>query len=507
MSKTLLKISKNKVKSGLFIIPALLSAVLLITAFPPFEQGYLAWFALIPLITICLQVKPIQALIAGILFGTVFQLYVNFYLTNVLFTYLSTPLAVLAMILLVIYTSLFHGLFAIATSLIKKLNKPFFMALAIPAIWLISEYIRSISFLGYNVGYLGYSQWQYPNLLNLAATYGYWGLPFMIVFFQATVVLVCIKALRQSNLIIISALFICLLAAGLTIPVMAPVEDESELILATLIQGNTHPEQIMGNREEIKRLYLDLTRQAVVTPTDLVVWPETVIDLDFNRHPGHPAELVEAADDLGVAVLYGARIRNNGRLYNSIALYEPGAEENLIYKKVRLVPFVEYFPAEEILNNALKLNLLLGSYTAGEEITVFEVKNKPLAGVICFESYFGDHTRLFAAKGAQHLFVLTNDAWFGRSNGLDQHAQVAAIRAAEMGIGVTQVANSGITISFDYNGREMLRSAKEKRETITTSLSLAHRNTPYKTLGNYFPAFWAIFLLFGILLIIRRKAT
>ncbi len=507
MSETLLNISKSKTKPCLFIIPALLSAFLLIAAFPPFEQGYIAWFALIPLITLCLQVKPVQAFKAGIFFGLVFHLYVNFYLTNVLFTYLSTPLAVLAMILLILYTSLFHGLFAIATSLVNQLKRPLFTALAIPAIWLLSEYIRSFSFLGYNVGYLGYTQWQYPGLLNLAATYGYWGLPFMIVFFQATVVLICIKALRQNKLVIIAALFIFLFAAGLSIPGMSTIKEKNETIWVTLIQGNTHPEQIMGNREETKRLYLDLTRQAVTFPTDLVVWPETVIDLDFNRRLGHPTELVETADDLDVAILYGARLRNSGMLFNSIALYEPGIEENLIYEKIRLVPFVEYFPAKDLLNKVIKLDLLLGSYTAGEEIIIFEVKNKPLAGVICFESYFGDHTRLFAAKGAQHLFVLTNDAWFGRSNGLDQHAQAAAIRAAEMGIGVTQVANSGITISFDYNGREILRSSKEKRETINTQLSLAHRYTPYKSLGDYFPAFWALFLLLGILLIIRRKAT
>ncbi|MDW7729552.1 MAG: apolipoprotein N-acyltransferase [Bacillota bacterium] len=489
------------------IIPALLSALLLIPAYPPFEQGYLAWVALIPLITYSLKAKPVQALKAGLLFGILFHLYVNFYLTHVLFTYLSWPLAILAMILLVLYIGLYHGLFALTVNLVNRFNKPLFTAFAVPATWLLIEYLRSIGFLGYNVGYLGYSQWQYHNLLNLAALYGYWGLPFIIILFQTITVLAVSKVLQENKLAAATAIFILLVASGFILPSMATVEKEDDLIWTTLIQGNIQPTQIMGDRAEIKALYLDLTKQAVASGTDLVVWPETVIDLNFNQRKDHPGELTKTADELDVAILYGARIRENDKLYNSITLYKPGFEELLVYNKVRLVPFVEYFPAEEILNSVINLDLLLGSYSEGSDITLFEIKNKPLAGIICFESYFGNHTRLFAVKGAHHLYVLTNDAWFGRSIGLDQHAQAAAIRAAEMGIGVTQVANSGITISFDYQGREMFRSAKQERETLTASLDLARRDTFYNRYGDYFPAFWAIFLMIGIALLAYRKFT
>jgi len=113
---------------------------------------------------------------------------------------------------------------------------------------------------------------------------------------------------------------------------------------------------------------------------------------------------------------------------------------------------------------------------------------------------------LFAAAGSRHLFVLTNDAWFGESIGLEQHAQVAAIRAAEMGIGVTQVANSGITISFDYQGRELFRSGKNESAVFSLPLDLTTRSTLYRHYGDYFPAFWALFLLCAIPALIFYKA-
>ena len=66
------------------------------------------------------------------------------------------------------------------------------------------------------------------------------------------------------------------------------------------------------------------------------------------------------------------------------------------------------------------------------------------------------------------MFILTNDVWFDDTIGLEQHVQAAAIRAAEMGIGVTQVANSGITASYDYRGRELFRSGKSERKIFST---------------------------------------
>lgn len=486
---------------------AILSACLLIAAFPPFELGYIAWVALIPFIYCLLKTDPRRSFKAGMLFGAIFHLYVNYYLTNVLFSYLSLPLALAAMVLLVFYLSLYSGLFALSVNLVNRLGRPWFTALAIPTLWIMIEYMRSLTFLAYNVGYLGYTQWQYPGLLNLVSVYGYWGMPFLMVLFQVIILLIPGRVLKNTALASIIIIFTILMTTGLLMPFTQPLQNDEEPLQVSLIQGNTSPEQVLAGSQAIMELYLNLTSQAAHKETDLVVWPETVATIDFTSGRSHPADLVKTADELGVNILYGARTRIDGISYNSIVYYSQDTAGIPLYHKIRLVPFVEFFPAESLLNRLLQLELLLGSLTPGEELTMFEIKNKPLAGVICFESYFGDHTRLFAAKGAQHLFVLTNDAWFGRSIGLEQHAQAAAIRAAEMGIGVTQVANSGITISFDYRGRELFRTGKAETETVNFTLDTTYRNTIYTRAGDFFPAFWALFLLAAIPVLLKRRVT
>lgn len=494
-----------------YLLPPLLSGIILIAAFPPFEQGYIAWIALLPLLATCLNVNPSRAFRAGLIFGFPLNLYLNLYLANVLFPYLSFPLALTAMASLVFYISLYNGIFALGASMVNRMGRGWFTALAVPALWLICEYLRSMGFMAYNVGYLGYSQWIYPTILNITALYGYWGLPFLIVFFQTLLLLTWRKELSGFKLLAISTFFLLLLSAGLIGPIYQPLTGENRQIAVSLIQGNSTPEEGMeSGKTKIMHKYLDLTRQAVIADPSvkLVVWPETVVDLNITSGKQHHSAMIEAAEELGVKLLYGARVYDSGKSYNSITLIKAEKTDMLLYNKHRLVPFVEFFPLEGFLNRLLDLELLLGKYTAGEELVIFHIDGIPLAGIICFESYFGDHTRLFAAKGIDHLFVLTNDAWFGESIGLELHAQAAAIRAAEMGVGVTQVANSGITISFDYQGREQFRSGKSEVAIINTSIDLAKRNTVYVRYGDYFPALWALFLLGAIpLLLLRRKTT
>ncbi len=495
-------------KKHTYLIAPLLSAALLITAFPPLEQGYMAWFALVPFLWACLNEPPRKAFWSGFVFGLPLHLYLNLYLANVLFPYLSNSLAAAALLALVIYISLFNAFFGLAAALVARLNKAWFTALAVPSLWLLMEFLRSLGFMAYNVGYLGYTQWAYPTVLNIASVYGYWGLPFLLVFFQTILLLLVRRELQYKQIYAVSSLFVILLAAGLLQPAFSAVDRGEEELRVALIQGNTSTEQITGSaRDKIVERYLDLTREAVKNEpaAELVVWPETVVNLDLRRGKTHPSELVELSEELGISLLYGARVRDYWQLFNSISLLTEGREDMPLYNKHRLVPFVEFFPMEQLLNRILDLDLLLGRYTPGEKITVFDFNGIPLSGVICFESYFGDHTRLFAAEGSRHLFVPTNDAWFGESIGLEQHAQVGAIRAAESGIGFTQVANSGITISFDHRGRELFRSGKNEAAIFSLPLNLDRRETVYARYGDYFPAAWIIFLVVSFPILLRKN--
>ncbi|MDY6826024.1 MAG: apolipoprotein N-acyltransferase [Bacillota bacterium] len=491
-----------------YLISSFLSGLLMIGAYPPFEQGYLAWFALLPMLNASLRETPLRSFWVGLVFGLPLNLYLNYYLSYVLFPYLPFSLALVLMIALVLYISFFNGLFSLAANMINRYGKVWLTALALPTLWILVEYLRSAGFLAYNVGYLGYSQWNYQALLKMTAVYGYWGLPFVIVLFQSLLILYPQKKKTQASFYLVVIIFFIVMACGLILPSSLTIDDKGDPLAVALIQGNSSPDEIIEHgREMIVQRYISLTEAALEADPDieLAVWPETVVEVNMTGSRKHPEPLLQMAEDLGVMLLYGARVTEGEDLYNAVSLIHPGSGETPIYYKHRLVPFVEYFPFENTLNRILDLELLLGRYTAGEEITLFDINGTPVGGVICFESYFGDHTRLFPAAGSRHLFVLTNDAWFGKSIALELHAQAAAVRAAEMGIGVTQVANSGITISFDYCGKELFRSKKQEEATIITHLDTTRRDTLYTRYGDYFPALWALFLAAALTAVILTR--
>ena len=490
---------KKIINVSLYLLP-LLSGLALIPAFPPCEQGWLAWFALMPLIWFCLQAEPRRAFCGAFLFGAPLHLYLNLYLGGVLFAHLPRALAMAAMIMLVALLCFFNALFALAVSSARFLKSPLLLAAAIAALWVLMEYIRSLGFIGYNVGYLGYTQWRCPAALNIASVFGYWGLPLLAVFFQSALLLALTRKLRGRALGAAVLTFVLLFGGASLLPGLAPVTREEPPLWTALIQGCSTPEEILSSsgKKAILERYLDLTREAVEKEprVELVLWPETVVSLKVrDGAPRIFPEMEQLVESLGVSILFGAQIYRDELLYNSMVLLAPGQETAQVYNKQRLVPFVEYFPLGEQLDELLNLEeLTLGAYRAGDEITLFHHRGIPLAGVICFESYFGDYTRLFALRGGRHLFVATNDAWFGETIGLEQHAQAAALRAAEMGIGVTQIANSGISISFDCLGRELMRTGKWERGFHVLPLDLARRPTLYRRAGDFVPLLCLLFL-------------
>ena len=72
---------------------------------------------------------------------------------------------------------------------------------------------------------------------------------------------------------------------------------------------------------------------------------------------------------------------------------------------------------------------------------------------------------------------------------------MAAIRALETGLGVTQVANTGYTVSFDYAGREILKLPILNEGVALLETKMPRRQTLYLLWGDYFLYFCLLVLV------------
>ena len=137
--------------------------------------------------------------------------------------------------------------------------------------------------------------------------------------------------------------------------------------------------------------------------------------------------------------------------YNTALQITPD-QQPLVYHKGKLVPGVEIFPYINVLKPLLGDAMLdLGGTVASlgtdeERVAFSNPYNKgKLAPIICYESIYGEFTAGYVRKGANFLAIMTNDSWWGVSEGHKQLLSYAKLRAIETRREIARAANSGIS--------------------------------------------------------------
>ncbi|MBP9597777.1 MAG: apolipoprotein N-acyltransferase [Desulfobacter sp.] len=448
------------------LLPALVSGLMLFSAFPAPGFYPAAFFALVPLWLSLERLSSKQAFYAGIGTGISFYLPLIYWICPTLTEYggLNPFAALSCLLLLVLYLSAYTGVFALA---MKKIPVPeglvpFWGAVA----WVSLEYIRTYLFSGFPWGVLGYSQ--YPNrvLIQAADTFGVLGISFLVVVANGVLVIAFKSFSRRAwpektNMAGLSLSMVLLCSAFIYGHLkLAQVRGQINGVPSrtiSVIQANISQDRKWDKAfvdETIDR-YSRLSLEAM--PCDLVVWPETALPFYYGMDPV-PSNRVDAmVRKAGTFFLIGipaARPSDDGFLYyNRACMLNPLALPKGYYDKHHLVPFGEYVPFKRLLRFAEKLTAGAGDFSKGETGPVPLNFGTGTTGVlICFEIIFPDIASAFVRNGADILTTMTNDAWFGRTQAALQHFSMAVFRAVENRRSVVRVANTGISGFIDPSG-------------------------------------------------------
>lgn len=201
--------------------------------------------------------------------------------------------------------------------------------------------------------------------------------------------------------------------------------------------------------------------------------------------------------------------------YNSAVQIVPNQKVE-VYHKGKLVPGVEIFPYMNVLKPILGDAMLnLGGTVASlgtdkERMAFSNPYNKgKIAPIICYESIYGEFVTDYVKKGANFLAIMTNDSWWGVTEGHKQLLSYAKLRAIETRREIARSANSGISAHIDAKGEVLEDTFYGDQTTLFAKINLYDQQTFYTRTGDFLSriSIFALgFLLFYFLIKrIQRK--
>ena len=149
------------------------------------------------------------------------------------------------------------------------------------------------------------------------------------------------------------------------------------------------------------------------------------------------------------------------------------------------MPYPQYFNFLE--DWAIDLGGATGSLAIDKERHVFTAPGSPFrAGVaICYESIYGRFYTEYVKKGANLMFIITNDGWWGDTPGYLQHLTFASLRAVETRRSIARSANTGISAFINQRGEITERTGWWTPATLKGTLHANEKVTFYVTCGDY----------------------
>ncbi len=462
---------------GLNMLCAMLSAILLILAFPNFNLSYLAFIGFIPLFFGIQNSSPKRAFFISYICGFLFYAGVLYWLYHV---------TLIGLILLCLYLALYFGIFGFFIALLQSkeqraksaffsLSSKLLALCSIPAIWAALEYLQANLFTGFGWALLGYSQYRNLPFIQIADFSSVYGVSFVIMMVNVSVWVLMraiakqrAKSKEQREGFFLYALCPWLFAALILVSVYGygffrlSEKGGSSSIRVSVIQGNI-PQEVkwdIGSARGILDKYINMTRMTAFDNTDLIIWPETSFPGFFISDRELTGQVLDLAREIKTPILLGANTERGLKSFNSAVLVSKDGEALDKYDKIHLVPFGEYVPFSDkfpILRNLILGEL--GEFSPGQVFRIFKLTTYDLqlttkfAALICYEDIFPELARGFVQNGARFLVVITNDAWYGKSGAPYQHTACSVFRAIENRVPIARCANTGYSCFIDSYGR------------------------------------------------------
>jgi apolipoprotein N-acyltransferase len=435
-------------------------ALLLPAAYPPFHLILPSFVCLVPAVWLILagaeDARPLRRhLVQGFWFGLLSSALVLYWMSFTLWRF--SQLAALGyLVTLLVLASLTASAFALTGWLARRSGVG--ILIVFPVLWTATEWtVGHLPQVGFPWLGLGTSLTGYPVLVQIADVGGARGVTLLLALANTALALAWLERgrPRRASMLAGGVAAGVLLALGYGAVRASTLELRPAGRIAVLQPNAGWAEKWEeGQQDSIVEIALNLAARALYeTKPDLVVWPETAVPGYFHNHPvwrHRIAELSRAARIPQVVGGYHAVFDDDGGYdtYNAAFLFDTlgFSDSQPVYHKQYLVPITERVP---FVSPRWFSGRFFGGFGRGGPGPVYRAGPGTFGVLICYESAFEDLARDYRRRGAEFLVNITNDAWFGRSSAVYQHASHLVMRAIENRAGIGVRGSSGAATPQD----------------------------------------------------------
>jgi apolipoprotein N-acyltransferase len=439
----------------------------------------LMWLAMIPVLWYALHCSRVHTAIAAsssMLLGGLSMWH-----------YFHKVLGAPASVWIIVY-SLVALVFAAAVLLFRSLmrrGRIWSALLALPAVWVASEYARNLVTPHGSAGSLAYTQLRFLPLLQLASITGPWGMTFLLLLFQSAIVIgLYLWPTKRRQAIRVFGVGLGLTAIVLLFGAKRLALPSGNLLRVGLISSDQPSyEGVADEGPPTERLFRDYGVKAeklAAQGAQTIVMPEklgVVIDPETNPMD---AALQATADKTGATIVAGVVRVATPLKYNEARVYVPHMQV-ASYDKEHMLP-----PFESDLEPGKTLTLL--------------PRTGETAGVaICKDMDFARPARSYGEAGAGMMLIpawdfFVDNAW---------HGHIAVMRGVENGFSIVRSAKGGYLTVSDWRGRIIAetRSDSAPFATLIADVPAQHHATIYQKLGD-----WFAWLSLGLLAFVLARA-
>jgi len=518
---------------------SLLSGVLLSLSWPTYGFPYIIFFAFVPLFFI--EEKLVREAKKP-LWGIFKYSYLSLFIWNFITTWWiwnSTEFgAVVAIVLNSFFMSLVWVLFSFSKKYFKNTSQAIFI---LPVYWITFEYFHldwDLSWSWLNLGNVFASHSYAVQWYEYTGTFGgaWWIFIVNILFFKLIHKLLfdgrgIKKNLHSAWPVVLSIV----LPLGFSLYLYSHYQEKGEAVEVVVVQPNMDPwnEQFNSPPQEVIQRIIDLSQPLISENTRFLVAPESAIQeglreaelfkkvrriepsvsikmlCDFLKAYPHLQLVIGASTyEFLDTPTETSRTTPNGAVYDeyNTAILMNAKEVEATYHKSKLVPGPEKMPFKKVLQPlqdvAFDLGGTVGSLGYDTVCKTFPAIDKDIsiAPLICYESIYGDFVAEFIRNRASLIFIITNDGWWGHTQGYKQHLAFAQLRAIECRRSIARSANTGVSAFVNQRGDMVESTEYWVQAALKAELKANKELTFFVRYGDY-PARVSAFLAALIFLI------